>query len=61
MGFLAMGDDEQALRCLNNVADSPEPYVGYFSLMNLKANAFSYPVLEEPRFREVRDRLGYQD
>ena len=61
LGSLAMGDDERALHWLNTLADSPEPYVGFFSLMNVKANAFSYPVLDEPRFREVRDRLGYRD
>ena len=61
LGYLAMGDDEQALHWLNTAADSPEPYVGYFGLMNIKANPYSYPVLDEPRFREVRDRLGYRD
>ena len=61
LGYLALGDDEQALHWLNTLADSPEPYIGYFSLMNMKANAFSYPALDEPRFREARERLGYRD
>ena len=57
-GYLALGDDEQALHWLNTAADSPEPYVGYFSMTHLKANVYSHPVLEEPRFRAVRERLG---
>ena len=58
---LARGDDDRALHLLKKVADAPEPYVGYFSLMRIKYNAMVSPVLEEPRFREVRDRLGYTD
>ncbi len=58
---LALGDDEQALDWLNTAADSPETYVGYFGLMRIKLNAMSSPVLDEPRFREVRGRLGYRD
>ena len=61
LGYLALGDNEQALRWLNTAADNPEPYVGYFGLMVIKANVYSWPVLDEPRFREVRDRLGYRD
>ena len=61
LAFLALGDDEQALHWLNTAADSPEPYVGYFALMRIKLNAMASPVLDEPRFREVRDRLGYKD
>lgn len=60
-GYLALGDDEQALHWLNTAADSPEPYVAYFSVTHLKANAYSHPVLDEPRFRAVRERLGYTD
>jgi hypothetical protein len=29
--------------------------------MRIKLNAMASPVLDEPRFREVRDRLGYKD
>ena len=61
LGYLALGDDEKALRWLNEAVDSPEPYVGYFGLMNIKANVLGSPVLDQPRFREVRDRLGYTD
>ncbi len=61
LAYLALGDDENTLHWLNEAADSPEPYVGYFGLLNIKANAFASPVLDEPRFREVRERLGYRD
>ncbi len=60
-GYLALGDDEQALHWLNTAADSPEPYVGYFSVTHIKSNAYSHPVLDEPRFRAVRERLGHRD
>jgi len=61
LGYMALGDDKSTLRWLNEAADSPEPYVGYFGLLNIKANAFASPVLDQPRFREVRERLGYRD
>jgi TolB-like protein/Tfp pilus assembly protein PilF len=61
LGYLALGDDEQALHWLNAAADSPEPYVGYFGLMRIKLNAMASPVLDEPRFRKARDRLGFRD
>ena len=61
LAFLALGDDEQALHWLNTAADSPEPYVGYFGLMRMQLNSMASPVLDEPRFREVRDRLGFKD
>ena len=61
LGHLALGDEEQALHWLNTAADNPEPYVGFFGLMLIKVNAMSFPVLDEPRFREVRERLGYRD
>ena len=61
VGCLAIGDNDQALHWLNTAAESPEPHVGYFSLMMVKHNAMANPVLEQPRFREVRERLGYAD
>jgi hypothetical protein len=46
---------------LTAAADDPEPYIGFFSLMNLKRNRYLYPLLDEPQFRAVRDRLGFPD
>ncbi len=61
LAYLGLGDDEQALHWLTRAADTPEPYEGYFGVMLLKFNTYLDPVLDEPRFQVVRDRLGYKD
>ena len=59
--YLGLDDAEQTLHWLTVAANDPEPYVGFFSLMNLKRNRYRYPLLDEPQFRAVRDRLGFLD
>ncbi len=57
---LALGDEEKTLKWLESVIDeidTMEPDVSYYSLMLLTANAFSDPVLDEPQFQAVRDRI----
>ncbi len=61
LAYLGLGDDEQALHWLTRAADTPEPYEGYFALMLIKNGSHFDPVLDEPRFQAVRDRLGYKD
>ena len=61
IAYLGLGDADQTLRWLTAAADDPEHYIGFFSLMNMKRNRYGYPLLDEPRFRAVRDRLGFED
>ena len=61
LAYLGVGDAEQALSWLTRAADTPEPYEGYFALMILKYSSQFDPVLDEPRFQAVRDKLGYKD
>jgi Flp pilus assembly protein TadD len=61
LAYLGLGDDEQALSWLTTAADTPEPYEGYFALMLIKSSSHFDPVLDEPRFQAVRDKLGYKD
>ncbi len=60
-GYLGVGDNEQALYWLKRAAETREPYEGYFSILGLKANQFSDPVLDQPEFVEVRSRLGFRE
>jgi len=58
---LGLGDYDRALEWLTVAADDPQPYEGYFALMSVVLNYIYHPVLEEPRFKEVRARMGYRD
>ncbi len=53
---LARGDDEQALQYLEALVS--ESAGGEWLMGQVKANDLSDPVLEEPRWQEIRDRLG---
>jgi TolB-like protein/Flp pilus assembly protein TadD len=60
MAYLAIGDEEEALRRLEAAAEKArdhEPDQGYIQLMNLKMNFLADPRLEEPRFAEVLNRI----
>jgi TolB-like protein/Flp pilus assembly protein TadD len=59
--YHALGDEEQTLHWLNAAGEDPESYVGHFGLMFFKLNALADPRLDEPRFRAVRERLGFRD
>jgi TolB-like protein/Tfp pilus assembly protein PilF len=56
---LGSGDYDRALEWLEVAADDPQPYEGYFGLMSVVLNYIHHPVLDEPRFRAVRLRMGY--
>jgi TolB-like protein/Flp pilus assembly protein TadD len=60
MAYLAIGDEEQALRRLEQAAEKArnhEPDQGYLHLMNLKMNFLADPRIAEPRFAEVLSRI----
>lgn len=61
LGYLAIGDEAQAYRWLDRAVskiERHEPDEGFFNLMIIKANVVANPVLEEPRFKELRQRIG---
>jgi TolB-like protein/Flp pilus assembly protein TadD len=57
--YLGLDDEENVYHWLSIVAENPEPYIGHYSLMNMQANVYRYPMLDEPRFKALRDRIGY--
>ncbi len=64
MAHLAVGDNDEALRWLQIAVDkvaANEPDEAFFNLVGIKANFSSDPVLDEPRFVELRAQLGSLD
>lgn len=60
MVYLAQGDQERAAESLESaIAEAGHHQIdqGFWALMNLKMNATVDPVLEEPRFVALRDRI----
>jgi TolB-like protein/Flp pilus assembly protein TadD len=60
MAYCAIADYDEAHRRLVGIVDAP-PVGEQFALTQLKANAFRDPVLDEPRWLELRDRIGALD
>jgi tetratricopeptide (TPR) repeat protein len=61
LGYLAVGDVERAYGTLEEAVakiERHEPDEGFFNLMIIKANVGANPVLDEPRFRALRDKIG---
>jgi tetratricopeptide (TPR) repeat protein len=61
LAYLAIGDDESAYESLTRAVEKTErfePDEGFFNLMIIKHNVQENPVLDEPRFRMLRDRIG---
>ncbi len=61
---LATGDSDAAFLWLQRAVEKVEneiPDAGFYNLMFVKANIFDDPVLEEPRFVELRNKLGEID
>lgn len=48
----------ESLRTVVDRIENNEPDQAYFLLMIVKSNAQADPVLDEPRFRELRSRIG---
>ena len=57
MGHLAIGDNERALELFEIAADKLYA-IDTFALMALKANVWAFPLLEEPRFQALRDKIA---
>ena len=61
LGYLAIGDEQQAYAWLERAVakiENQQPDEGFFNLMIIKANVAANPVLEQSRFRALRDRIG---
>jgi TolB-like protein/Tfp pilus assembly protein PilF len=61
LASLGIGDEAEALRWLQIVADSPGPYANFIMLANVARNSFADPVLDQPEFAEVRRAIGFPD
>jgi TolB-like protein len=60
MAFLALGDREHLAESLERTVKKirrQEPDSGFFNLMVIKHNVMAHPMLEEPRFRGLREQL----
>ncbi len=60
MAYLAVSDDERAYRRLENAVSSPLG-ADQIALSELKANPHGAAVLDEPRWRELDNRIGALD
>ncbi len=58
MVYLAVGEIEPAFRHLQSVADDP---AGEYGVGIVQANVYSDPVLNEPRFAELRSQINSLD
>ena len=57
---VALGNEEGTLKWLAAAVEEPESYVGHFATWVIKFNVYRMPVLELPRVKEVRARLGFR-
>jgi tetratricopeptide (TPR) repeat protein len=61
LAYLGIGDTESAIDWLTRSVEAQEDNQldgGFFNLMIIKANVQGSAILEEPRFRALRDRIG---
>lgn len=58
--YVALGDDGRAIEWLETVAEEAESYVGHFATWVIKFNVYRMPILDLPRSREIRERLGFR-
>ena len=54
--YIALEDYDQALEWLEVAVDDQAP--DFVTLSEIKANPYANPVLDEPRFKELRDQIG---
>jgi hypothetical protein len=60
LAYLAIGENTQALEWLTRVAEKAEAKEGdqgYFATNTIRGNVLNDPVLDQPEFVAVRDRL----
>ena len=48
-------------RAAADKVEANEPDEGFWSLMFIRSNVFSDPILDQPEFVEVRSRLGFRE
>ena len=60
MAYLAIGDEQRALEFLNAAADNRSADSGWRNELMIAQNVLSDPVLEQPEFVAVRERLGFR-
>ena len=59
LAYLALENYEEALQRLEAAVNNPTPDLSdLLSLAEIKANPYADPVLEQPRWRALRDRIG---
>jgi hypothetical protein len=58
--YVALGDEGRTLQWLQTAVDEPQSYVGHFATWVIKLNLYGMPVLELPRCRELREKLGFR-
>jgi hypothetical protein len=64
LSYLGLGDADRALHWLRvavGKVENHEPDAGFLNLMTIKTNVHANPVLDETRFRELRNRIGALD
>ena len=55
--YMGVGDYDEALRLLNEAAENPDLIQIPYMPLNMRINFWSDPMLEQPEFVEVRERL----
>jgi tetratricopeptide (TPR) repeat protein len=64
LAYLALGESDQALHWLRIAVESienHEPDAGFINLQTIKTNVHANPILDEPPFLELRERIGALD
>ena len=58
---LVRGDEEAALHRLGEAADDKAPYEAFNLLMDIAANVYKDPALDQPAFANARNELKLTD
>jgi TolB-like protein/DNA-binding winged helix-turn-helix (wHTH) protein/tetratricopeptide (TPR) repeat protein len=64
LAHLARGESDEALRWLRLAVakiENHEPDAGFLNLMTIKSNRHADPILDQPRFRALREKIGALD
>ena len=64
LGYIVLRDYDNAFKALQTVVnrvENNEPDPAFYLLSIVKSNAQAHPVLDEPRFRELRSQIGPSD
>ena len=61
VGYLALGDPDEALSLFREAAANVLPFPGAELTIQIKRNIYNDPILDQPEFVEVRNRLGFSE